>query len=245
MRKLFVTLTLLALGLGSAFLIASPRAGARTTVDGTLTGHVGSQQTPNAFSIGLSADTVAPGTYELDITDYATIHNFHFCTLGSTDTSCAAGGLVNVATTISGTGLSTFQVTLTPGTYLYRCDAHSVLSGILTVSDGSTTTATTTTSTTSTTSTTTTTPAFSVKILSTKATHKVVTVKVKASAAVHFTASLFDKTSTDLVDTTADGTTATLKLQPAQKLTKGKYLVKVTGDNGTTTVTKQKKVVVM
>lgn len=251
MRKLLLALTLLASGLGSAFLIASPGAGARTMVDGTLTGHVGSQQTPNAFSIGLSADTVAPGTYELDITDYATIHDFRFCNLGNTDTTCATGAPVNVSTTVQGTGLSTFQVTLTPGQYLYRCDVHSTMSGILTVSDGSTTTtgttttSTTTTSTTSTTSTTTTTPSFTLKILSAKATHKAVTVKVKASAAVHFTASLFDKTSTDLADTSADGTTATLKLLPAQKLPKGKYLVKVTADDGTTQVTKQKKVVLM
>jgi mucin-2 len=148
MRKLALALLLFGLGLGAAVLVASPGAGARGLVDGTLTGSVGTSGNPNAFVISLSASSVAPGTYEFDITDYATMHNF--------DLIDPNGNSVD-KTSVSGTGSSTWTVTLSPGTYTYRCDVHASMHGTLTVTGGTTSTSTSTsTSTTTTTGTTTT-----------------------------------------------------------------------------------------
>jgi hypothetical protein len=76
MRGLVLGLLVFALGLGAGFLVTSPHAGAQPAVDGTLTGSVGTSSNGNAYSISLSAASVPAGTYEFDITDYATIHNF-------------------------------------------------------------------------------------------------------------------------------------------------------------------------
>lgn len=250
MRNALLMVLLFVAGVGAAFLIASPGAGARSLVDGTLTAHVGLPNNPDAFSIGLSATTVAAGTYELDINDYADIHNFHFCNEGVNAFTCAANAPVDVATTIGGQGLTTFMVTLAPGTYIFHCDAHSSLHGTLVVTDGGTTSTGTTTGTTTTdtttTSTTTTTPVLGVKIISTTVTRKLVTVKVKASQPTHITASLLGKTTlTDFADAATDGTIVTLKLKPLAKLAPGKYVVKVTVACCGTSTTRQKTIVVM
>jgi hypothetical protein len=180
-----------ALGLGAGFLFLSPRAGAHTTIDGTITGSVGLSTSANAYSIGLSTSTVAPGTYEFDITDYATIHNFDL--LGPDNVSIDK-------TSISGTGSVSWIVTLSPGVYKFHCDVHfSTMNGTLTVTGGTTSTATTGTTTTSTTTptttaqttTTTTTPTttttagspLKVWIASVHATRKLVVVTVQAKPA--------------------------------------------------------------
>src|SRR5262245_37097222 len=130
-------------------LVTSPGAGAGPAVDGTLTGSVGTSGDGNAFAISLSASTVPAGTYEFDITDYATIHNFDLLDPNSISVD---------KTTIAGTGSVAWIVTLSPGVYTYHCDAHpSLMNGTLTVTGGTTST-TTTTGTTSTTATTTTAP---------------------------------------------------------------------------------------
>jgi hypothetical protein len=78
MRILLLSLTVFALGIGGVFLAFSPRAGARSLT--TITGHVGTAGSPDAYSIGLGVSSpLAPGAYQLDITDYSTIHNFDLC----------------------------------------------------------------------------------------------------------------------------------------------------------------------
>jgi hypothetical protein len=229
MRIFMIGLTVFALGLGAAALIASPRAGARATVDGTITGAV-EDGPATASLLNLSVTSVAPGTYEFDISDNSDVHNFDICPGAARCTSATSLDKTQVV----GTGSVVWIISLANGTYTYQCDAHGSMTKHFTVTDGSTTTSTTTT------------PALTLKIVATKASRKVVTVKVKTNNASHITASLLDKNSTDLADATpVDGTAGTLKLVPAAKLAKGKYSVSVTADDGTTQVTKKKKVVVM
>src|SRR5579862_1872952 len=132
MRTLLLGLLLFGLGIAGAVLVARP-AGAQTqAVDGTLTGQVGDPGTAgkNDYVIQLSAETVPAGTYELDITDYATIHNFDLRSPSNT---------VVDKTTIAGTGTATWTVALSPGVYTYQCDAHSYsMSGTLTVTASTT-----------------------------------------------------------------------------------------------------------
>jgi plastocyanin len=224
-----------ALGLGAGFLVLSPRAGAHTAVDGTITGSVGSSTSANAYSIGLSTSTVAPGTYEFDITDYATIHNFDL--LGPDNVSIDK-------TSISGTGSVTWIVTLTPGVYKFHCDVHfSTMNGTLTVAGGTTSTATTGTTTTSTSTTTPTTTAqtttaiptttttaespLKVRIASVHATRKLVTVTVKANQLTRAIAVLSRK-GKRLARTARDGKTVKLRLKPRHALARGSYTVRVT-----------------
>lgn len=89
-----------------------------TAASGTLQGEVGP-----GFDISMAQSEVAPGTYELSVEDKASIHNFHL-----------TGPGVDVATDVSGTGPSTFTVTLQAGTYTFVCDPHSGnMNGTLTV----------------------------------------------------------------------------------------------------------------
>jgi plastocyanin len=233
-RNAVLYLLVFALGLGAAILVTSPGAGAGTAVDGTLTGTVGTSSDGNAFSISLSASTVAPGTYEFDITDYATVHNFDL--LGP--------GYVSIdKTTIAGTGSVAWIVTLTPGVYTYHCDAHAgSMHGTLTVTGGTTSTSTTTaTSTTSTTvPTTTTSPAttiappttaggapLKVRIASVHATRKLVVVTVAANQLTRVVGVLLHK-GKRLSRTARDGQRLKLRLKPRHALKPGSYLVRVT-----------------
>jgi plastocyanin len=224
-----------ALGLGAGFLFLSPRAGAHTTIDGTITGSVGLSTSANAYSIGLSTSTVAPGTYEFDITDYATIHNFDL--LGPDNVSIDK-------TSISGTGSVSWIVTLSPGVYKFHCDVHfSTMNGTLTVTGGTTSTATTGTTTTSTTTptttaqttTTTTTPTttttagspLKVWIASVHATRKLVVVTVQANQLTRAIAVLSRK-GKQLARTARDGKTLKLRLKPRHTLARGNYVERVT-----------------
>jgi plastocyanin len=105
-------------------------AGAARADNPVLTGVVG---TNDAFQISLSdaTGTVAhldPGTYTLVVHDRSTIHNFHLIGPG-----------VDVATTVEDAGDATFTVTLTDGTYTFRCDAHALqMKGTFTVGSVST-----------------------------------------------------------------------------------------------------------
>ena len=236
MRGLVLGLLVFALGLGAGFLVTSPLAGARTAVDGTLTGSVGTSSSGNAFSISLSESTVPAGTYEFDITDYATIHNFDLLDPDNVSVD---------KTTVGGTGSVVWMVTLSPGVYTYHCDAHPTqLKGTLTVTGGTTSTSTTTgTSTTSTststsTPTTTTTPTTThhahddqrgaqVRIASVHATRKLVVVTVKANQLTRAVAVLMHK-GKRLARTARDGKTLKLGLKPRHKLARGSYVVRVT-----------------
>ena len=209
MRKLLLSLSVLAvfaLGLGGSFLVLSPGAGARGAVDGTFNGHVGSSGSPDAYVIALSTPSaVAPGTYQLNITDYSTIHNFDLCK----GASCTGSNSVD-KTDVAGTGAVQWVVNLTPGTYTYQCDVHSAsLQEQFTVGSGTTTT-----------------PALTGQITKVVPTRKLVTVTAKANQAAQFKATLF-KASTLLATTTASGSTATLKLKPLKALKPGYYTVSV------------------
>lgn|GEM_PF-1155533 len=227
MRSAALCLLFFALGLGAAILVTSPGAGAGTAVDGTLTGSVGTSGNGNAFSISLSASTVPAGTYEFDITDYATIHNFDL--LGPDNVSIDK-------TTIPGTGSVAWIVTLSPGVYSYHCDAHpSMMHGTLTVTGGTTSTSTTGTTTT-TTAPTTTTPttttgsgpgALKVRITAVHATPKLVVVTVAANQLTRAVAVLLHKRKR-LAHAAGDGTKLKLKLRPRRALAPGSYVVRVT-----------------
>jgi plastocyanin len=234
-RKALLCVLVFALGLGAGFLALSPRAGAHTAVDGTLTGSVGTSSNANANTITLSASTVAPGTYEFDITDYATIHNFDLLGPGNVSID---------KTTIAGTGSVVWTVTLSPGVYTFHCDAHpSTMKGTLTVTGGTTSTSTTTgTSTTSstatttttaptttTTSTTTTTGAapLQVRIASVHSTRKHVVVTVAANQLTRAVVVLLHN-GRRIARAARDGKTVTLTLKPRHALARGRYVVLVT-----------------
>jgi plastocyanin len=239
MRGLVLGLLVFALGLGAGFLVTSPLAGTRTAVDGTLTGSVGTSSNGNAFSISLSESTVPAGTYEFDITDYATIHNFDLLDPDNVSVD---------KTTISGTGSVVWMVTLSPGVYTYHCDAHpTMLKGTLTVTGGTTSTSTTTGTSTTSTSTSTTTPTtttapttttttttattsrspLKVRIASVHATRKLVVVTVKANQLTRAVAVLLHK-GKRVARTARDGKTLKLRLKPRHSLAHGSYVVRVT-----------------
>jgi hypothetical protein len=206
MRILLLSLVVFALGISGAYLVLSPRAGAQTLVDGTFTGSVGTSGSPDAYDIALDTGaTVAPGTYEFDITDYASIHNFDLCR----GAKCTSTNSI-ARTTIGGAGSVHWIVTLTPGTYTYQCDAHPAnLFGQFTVPG-------------------TPPPPMNVQITKVVPRRTLVTVTAKANQATQFTAWLL-KGSTKLATktTTANATTATLKLKPLKALKAGTYYVQV------------------
>jgi hypothetical protein len=233
MRKLLVSLSVLvvfALGLAGAFLAFSSGAGAEGLVDGTFTGSVGTSGMPNAYEITLNTpSSVAPGTYELDITDYATIHNFDLCK----GASCTGANSVD-KTSISGTGSVMWTVALTPGTYTYQCDAHPELQGQFTVSGGTTSTTTTTTP-----------PPLNASISKITPARKVVTVNAKANQTANFKAWLL-KGSTQLATATTRGMTVQLKLKPVKALKPGTYVVQLrVFTSATTFKVIRKKITVM
>ena len=65
-------------------------------------------------SSGNDVTTLTPGTYTINVDDKADIHNFHL-----------SGPGVDEATDVSGTGTTTWTVTLQAGTYTFQCDPHS------------------------------------------------------------------------------------------------------------------------
>jgi plastocyanin len=86
---------------------------------GPLQGTVGTATNPDAMSIALThADgrpvtQLDPGTYTIVVQDFSTMHNFHL-----------TGPGVDVSTNVEGTGVFTFTVTLSVGTYRFQCDVH-------------------------------------------------------------------------------------------------------------------------
>ena len=90
---------------------------------------VGTEKDPGAFEIALTdADgepvtTVPAGDWTIEVQDWSKIHDFHL-----------TGAGVEEATTVPGTGASTWEVTLVAGEYAYVCDPHSgTMAGTLTV----------------------------------------------------------------------------------------------------------------
>jgi hypothetical protein len=99
------------------------------TVTQPLIATVGTPSVPEAYSINLTDSTgtkvshLDPGTYTINVHDYATIHNF-----------ALSGPGVTKSTDIDGTGTTTWVVTFGNGTYTYVCEAHpNVMRGSFTV----------------------------------------------------------------------------------------------------------------
>jgi plastocyanin len=89
---------------------------ATTSADGsTLSASVGP-----GFEISLTGadgadvETLAAGTYTIDVDDQSDIHNFHL-----------SGGSVDEATEVGGTGTDTWELTFVEGAYSFVCDPHA------------------------------------------------------------------------------------------------------------------------
>lgn len=104
----------------------SEKASSPTGRDGeqVLTGTVGEPEDPEAFTITLTdssgepVTTLPAGEYQVEVTDLASIHNFHL-----------TGPGVDETTTVPSTGEVTWTVTLEPGSYTFICDPHPDMVG--------------------------------------------------------------------------------------------------------------------
>jgi hypothetical protein len=103
--------------------LALPGAvGAGGTVTQPLIATVGSPTAPNAYAISLTDSTGAkvthldPGTYTINVHDYATLHNFDL-----------SGPGVSQSTDVETTANTTWNVTFRDGTYRFVCDSHPML----------------------------------------------------------------------------------------------------------------------
>lgn len=68
--------------------------------------------------------TLSAGSWELQVDDKSSAHNFHL----------TGPGGVDVSTEVGGSGAETFEVELEPGTYSFVCDPHaSSMNGTFTV----------------------------------------------------------------------------------------------------------------
>ena len=118
-----VALALVALGVagcGGGDEEATPTDTGETTttpaVGSTLQGSVGP-----GFVISVTTDTgetlgtLAPGSYELEVEDLASIHNFHL----------TGPGGVDVSTSVGEESTESFQLELEAGTYSFVCDPHA------------------------------------------------------------------------------------------------------------------------
>ena len=218
MRSVVIGVLVFALGVGGAVLVASPRASARATVDGTITGGV-ADGAPSPSLLSLSVTSVAPGTYEFDITDNSPVDNFDIC---PGTNRCTPGTSLD-KTVPSGTGHFVWDITLTPGTYTFQCDVHRSMTKHFTVTGETTTATTQTTETTQTTA-----PAgLSVHIKSARASRSLVTVSAAANQLARVTAVLLH-CGKRLARAAADGTSVSLRLKPEHALAPGRYVVKVT-----------------
>lgn len=92
--------------------------------EGTLNGTVGPGFTITLTQNGQPVTSLKAGTYKIVVDDKASIHDFHL-----------TGPGVDEATEVSGTGTTTWTVTLQPGDYSFVCDPHaSTMNGSFTVS---------------------------------------------------------------------------------------------------------------
>jgi len=64
---------------------------------------------------GEALGTLAPGSYELEVEDLASIHNFHL----------TGPSGVDVSTSVGEEGMESFQLELEAGTYNFVCDPHA------------------------------------------------------------------------------------------------------------------------
>jgi Copper binding proteins, plastocyanin/azurin family len=110
-RVVYRTLLISAL---AAVAISIPAA-ATGSPNVTLTGVVGPGFTISLKNAdGSNVGHLNPGTYDISVTDNSIEHNFHL-----------SGPGVNMLTAVEATGAVTWTVTLTDGTYNFRCDPHA------------------------------------------------------------------------------------------------------------------------
>jgi len=114
----------------SAEASESAAAGGEAAGSTVLIGMVGNDTDPEAFEISLTTEdgqkvTELPaGDYTIQVKDPATKHNFHL-----------TGGNVDETTSVPETTETTFEVTLEPGDYTFKCDPHPPMTGTFTVTD--------------------------------------------------------------------------------------------------------------
>ena len=63
---------------------------------------------------GEAVTTLAPGTYELEIEDLASVHNFHL-----------SGPGVDISTDVAEEGTQNVSLSVTTGSYSFVCDPHA------------------------------------------------------------------------------------------------------------------------
>ena len=63
---------------------------------------------------GQAVETLAAGSYTLEVDDQSDIHNFHLTGTG-----------VDVMTEVPATGIESFDITVEAGTYKFVCDPHA------------------------------------------------------------------------------------------------------------------------
>ena len=117
-----VALALVALGVagcGGGDEEATPTDTGETTTTPAGTALKGSVGPGFVISIttdtGEALGTLAPGSYELEVEDLASIHNFHL----------TGPGGVEVETSVGEEGTESFQLELEAGTYTFVCDPHA------------------------------------------------------------------------------------------------------------------------
>jgi plastocyanin len=125
--KLGVLLVLSIAGLAAAVSVARP-----ASTDGVLAANVGPGYSISLTQNGTRVTHLDPGTYTINVNDQADIHNFDLFGPG-----------VKESTGVDTTGMTTWTVTFTDGTYTYVCDAHPAsMIGKFTVGTVTTTTTT-------------------------------------------------------------------------------------------------------
>ena len=114
MRRLLLVL-LAAAVLGPVTAVYAVSALGASSADGKLFAAVGPGNTIELRDTsGQRVTRVLPGTYEIQIDDRSSIHNFHLY---------GAGG-VDVQTEVAFVGVRTITVTLVAGQYTFICDEH-------------------------------------------------------------------------------------------------------------------------
>jgi plastocyanin len=97
-----------------ATLALAAGGGASTHGTVTLTGTVGPGFTITLKNRGKVVKTLAPTKFTFAIHDNSNIHNFHL-----------TGPGVNRKTSVAGTGVKRWTLTLRKGTYRFVCDPHA------------------------------------------------------------------------------------------------------------------------
>ena len=119
----FAALALVAVALVAAGCGGDDEEGAGDTVETTtapagdgsaLQGSVGPGFDISFEADGGSVSTLTAGSYELEVDDLSTAHNFHL-----------TGPGVDVSTGVAEEGTQSFEVDLQPGSYTFVCDPHA------------------------------------------------------------------------------------------------------------------------